>query len=562
MNPQSLMVRTLDKLIFPIIFVLLVVYINYAVIMGKSFFILILIAVPMLALLLKRTPSRAYNFAAEILLLSVYIIFATYLGIAALAAESFVIIMIFVGMLLPVFFTRPKVSTYIFIGLLLFFTNVAVGMRESFNYYSRGEGLLPFNLSFVEIFIWIISFSIIIQVILGDRRFKSGVNIVPCNMNKYFLAFIFIFGFYVIWGVATGVPPSRIFHRRGVINVINMAAMVFVMLYVFKTERSLDQFKKFFIIFAVCKAIWAFLRFFFLKGDPTNMYAWATIGGVPYGIKRITAWDIAENLIFGIAAFYLLWTLSIQGERLSRNKKLLFFVLGIICIFDIAFSYRRAAWGGLAIIIGWFFLCLPIKKRVVIGIPTVILCVFLLSAVIATRAGGVGVFHDIKSKESGDVTVKEGRFVELFIAWQSVKHNPLFGLGPWGKYKQFIGYSEEELYLPPNDLVHSGIGHMVLKMGLIGGYLLISFFYKYFQFWLKKRKELSSEIRGFAEASFAGVLFLIPEFLFAGPIVEFRTMVLLGICFAIPYISYYVYCQTDSMKNFIADSMSKGQTRR
>lgn len=538
MKIQSSIVRLSTKLILPIVFVLLVAYFDYAIIMTQSYLIYILLAILFLALLFVRTASPVYSYAGKLLLLSVLILFSIHFSLLIPKVENFIIVVVFLALLLPVFITQPIITTYIFLALLLFFSYPGVNATKVFNLYDRGTGQLPFNFVLIEVFLYIIALSIVIKEIAGGKRFISGVNLIPCNLYKYFLAFNIIFGFYILWGIATGVPPSHIFSLRGVINITNMSIFIFIMLYIFRTGKDFERVKNFFIIFIALKGIWGLLRFLLLNGDPANMYAWATEGGVPYDIKVITFWDIGDNLTMGVCAFYALWALLFSGNEISRSKKFFFLTVAVICIFDIVFSYRRAAWGGLLILSTWLFLCLPQVKRLVFGVPVLILCATLLIGVAAKRGSqGHGIFHDVRSEKTGEITAKEGRFVELNMAWQSIKKNPIFGKGPWGKYARS---DESEIGIPSN-LVHSAIVHMGLKMGLIGVLLFISFFYKYVQFWLTRRKELPLETRGFAEASFAGVLFLIPEHLFATSIIEFRTMVLFGFCMAVPYIHYYLY---------------------
>ncbi len=544
MNLQSSIIHISIKLILLMAFVLLVAYFDYAIIMRQTYLVYIWLAVLLLAMLFIKKTSQAYSYATKLSLLSVYIIFSIYFGILLLTSTNFNILMVFIFLCLPVLFIQLKFTTYIYLTLIFFFSWVGVGHSGIENIYSRGAGTLPFHLSFPSIFLYLIAIIIVIKEILEGGKFTSKANFIPCNLYKYFLAFNIVFGLYCIWGIFTGVPPSLILNRRGTINVTNMTILVFVMLYVFRTEKDFKLLKNFFITFVAFKSIWGFYRFLFLRGDPVNMYAWATLGGRPYGIDVITFWDIGDSLILGVCAFYALWAFFFYGEGVSKSKKFFYLTVAIICLLNIVFSYRRAAWGGLVFLVTWLFLCLPVKKRLTIGVLILICCAILLAGVVSKRGDeekGFGVFHDVQSKGTGEVTVKEGRFFELYIAWQTIKKSPIFGTGPWGKYKQRVGLSEEEYYLPASDLVHSAIVHMGLKMGLIGVFFYISFFYKYVQFWLTRRNELPLEIRGFAEASFAGVLFLVPETIFATSIIEYRTMVLTGFFLAIPYLNYYLY---------------------
>ncbi|MBI4707264.1 MAG: O-antigen ligase family protein [Candidatus Omnitrophica bacterium] len=545
MRFQSTIFRLSNKAVLLFGFIVLVAYLVYAIIMKQAYLAFSLLAVFFFLILFTKTTSTVYRYANKLFLLSLYILISIYTYIIFLGADAFKALMLFIILMIPLLFTRLKITTYIYLALILLFEQVGTDYTgKAFNLYDKGRGMLPFELSLVNVLLLFIAVSIIIHKIILYPRKGFNHESFSCNLYKYFWIFNLLFGCYVIWGIVAGIPPSQIFHRRGVINIVNLGVFVFVMLNIFRADKDYERVKNMFMGFVAIKAFWGLVRYIFLKGDPVNMYAYATYDGKAIGLKKITFFDVTDNLMLGIGAFYALWMLVNSKSRLSRSSTLFYSSVAIICIFDIVFSYRRAAWGGLVMSLAWFFLNMPMRKRIAIGIPAGILCIVLLSNAASQRFGegeGLGaIAPDIVSKKSGGVTADEGRFLEIKTAWQTIKKNPIFGMGPWGKYKAIRLSKRVDLGLPTN-LVHSSVFHLWLKMGLIGVLVFIAFFYKYVQFWLTRRREMPLEIRGFEEAAFAGFLFLIPEIFFATIIIEYRTMALLGLCFAIPYIGYYLY---------------------
>jgi hypothetical protein len=54
---------------------------------------------------------------------------------------------------------------------------------------------------------------------------------------------------------------------------------------------------------------------------------------------------------------------------------------------------------------------------------------------------------------------------------------------------------------------------------------------------LKHRRTLAGNARLIADAGFAGFLFWIPTLLIGTPIIEFRTMLLIGLTLAMPFVA-------------------------
>ncbi len=531
MKLQPTIGRFLSNLFFIIFIVFMVTYYVYAFLVGQTHIIIyIWLAVLVLSIFLTRVTSAANRSATKLLLISVYAILSVHFVIMIIRSEMFKVSLILILLCIPILFIRLKATTYIYLAMILIFQASRSFWEETI--YDRGRGLLPVSLSFMNLFLFFIAGSVVVKEIIYGTKFSSESRFVPCNLYKHLLGFNILFGFYAMWGLVSGVMPDSIFYNKGVINLTNMTILIFIILYLFRTEKDFERLKNFFMTCVAVKAVWIVYRFIFMTGDPGNIYKWATKKNKPYGIAEVTMFDIGDALVLGTGVFYALWSLLFD-KSLSRNKRLVYVVVIILSIYNMIFSYRRTIWGGFVILLTWLIFSLPAKKRLMMGIPLLLISLVLLSGVISKRSGQLGLFEDIRSESTGEITTEEGRFSELDKAWQVIKKNPFVGVGPWAKFTNQYGSL--------TTVVHSSIIYVWLKLGLIGILLYISFYYKYVQFWLTKRKQLPLESRGFAEAAFAGFLFLMPTILFSPLINEFRTMSLLGLCIAIPYIGYHTY---------------------
>ncbi|TAN41247.1 MAG: O-antigen ligase domain-containing protein [Nitrospirae bacterium] len=433
----------------------------------------------------------------------------------------------------PFFLVQPKFLLYFFIVIVLFFPNVGYGVSEQesvLNIYWKGTGV--FHFSIVNMLLWLVFIFALFQK--GLKKQEWGY----CNLYKLFLLFNGLFMLFILWGIGKGISIWDATSYYGVINVTNMTLLVIAMLVFVNKEEELDQLKLIFIVSVTVRGIWGIIRFFFFGGDPANPYA--TLEKISV---KVTFFDIGDSLIACIALFYAAWVLMNKHNG-SSKKATLFYLVVIICLFNIVFSYRRTGWLGLVFAALWFATSVTKGKRLVFLASALSIFIPVLSIVSLGRFGlqkGEGVlrlFPDVFARGSFNYT--QGRFVELYMAIKTIKNNLLFGVGPWGGYQQmsniliFGGFEGFGMF------THSAVIHMLLKMGVIGLLVFLAMFIGYAYFWITKRYTLSSGTRGFAEASFAGFLFFVPDMLLGTPIIEFRHMALLGFCIAIPYISYNI----------------------
>jgi hypothetical protein len=85
--------------------------------------------------------------------------------------------------------------------------------------------------------------------------------------------------------------------------------------------------------------------------------------------------------------------------------------------------------------------------------------------------------------------------------------------------------------------VHSGFGHLILKSGFAGLLLFLALLASFVVHVLRTRPRLVGNSALLADAGLAALLFWIPTLLVGTPVIEFRTMLLIGLGLALPYLA-------------------------
>ena len=127
------------------------------------------------------------------------------------------------------------------------------------------------------------------------------------------------------------------------------------------------------------------------------------------------------------------------------------------------------------------------------------------------------------------------RFYELETAAHSLQDNWLWGLGSWGQFfdlENLLDYHFGEF-----DYVHSGFGHLLFKTGVIGLVLFSALLMTFLWHIMRHRPHYRGNHALLADAGLAGLLFWLPTLLVGTPIIEFRTMLLLGFTLALPFLA-------------------------
>ena len=185
---------------------------------------------------------------------------------------------------------------------------------------------------------------------------------------------------------------------------------------------------------------------------------------------------------------------------------------------------------------------LPWQRRVVFGgmgtvaviaAAAVLLRERLQANAMALPGGGflASLLYDVGPQRATDTS----RFYELEAAAHSLQGSWLFGLGSWGSFRG----NEEALdyHFGKFDFVHSGFGHLVLKSGVAGLLLFVALLAAVVLHYGRTRPSLRGNSALLADAGMASLLFWLPTLLVGTPVIEFRTMLLIGLTLAMPYLA-------------------------
>ncbi|MBX9604814.1 MAG: O-antigen ligase family protein [Gammaproteobacteria bacterium] len=418
-------------------------------------------------------------------------------------------------------FTRPANAIYAYLIVLFFFPNVSWGVAagvEAMNLYHRGTGYFYFSI--VNLYLYGL---VVLGIYLWGRH-NPAVD--ACNIRKYFLFLLMLFMVQVLIGTMENVPITKILSVRGTINTVNLGLFTMVLIRAINSPREVQRLASLILMCATVRGIFGMGRYLFFGGDIANVYDNVQKLGI-----KLTFFDINDGLVACLAAFIAAWRLF--DKAVSASRKPLYLALVLLEIAIVALSYRRTGWGGLALAAVLFCFMQPVRLRIALLAGGVGLGGLGLTALIARRfaklshgkdVGGM-LFYDIKG-------VKDGRFAELYQAFQTVAEHPVFGVGPWG------GYGPGPVQ---REFMHSGFLHMWLKSGLVGLLPFILMFLAFAWFGWSRRRDVPWSHRDTFGAGMAGILFMVPTLFTGTPIIEYRTMQIMALCMALPYLTYGVF---------------------
>ena len=416
---------------------------------------------------------------------------------------------------------RPTYAAFAYLTVLFCFPTVNWGLAQgvdALNLYNRGTGLLYFSI--VNVYL----FGLFALSLVYGARHSPGL--MACNLRKYFVFFLALFLIQAAFGAAQGIAPAAILKQRGTINLVNMGLIAVLLIRLVGTPYAANQLANLILTCGVLRGLFGFARFIFSHGDISNVYQ--NLQGI--GIK-LTFFDINDSLLACMSATIATWRLL--DRETPKKYRAFYAAILLLEIFICAFSYRRTAWGGMVLAATLFCFLQPLRTRMALLAVGIAAGGAGLTVLIYQRFGHFsnkrGVFDMFFYDVSG--SVKEGRFAELNNAFLTVIQHPTFGVGPWGGYG-------------PNgalEYMHSGIMHVWLKSGLVG---LIPFLLLFASFWLFCKQRHRAIPRPFQALFWTGatsLLFVAPNILMGTPIIEYRTMQMMGICLALPYIAYGVF---------------------
>lgn len=423
----------------------------------------------------------------------------------------------------------PRLVVTAFIVVLFIFSSSTWGQIEVENtIYDRGTGLFTFPLLALLL--------IVAGVAAAVRKLANPHNpTLAVPLGRYLAAFGFMMLAHIGLGLMSGVDILDILHNNGIINLIYMLVFVAMVTMAFNTETDKRNLLLLFLALAAIRAVFGLGRYVLFGGDTANPYK----NFESLDIK-IFYFDIADNFVAALAAFCIAWLLTSPGVRLSLFKRMALYALLALEIAAVALSFRRSSLIGLALMFGLLFLRLPWRRRLLVsalGLAalSVAMAIFFEHRLQFNTGDKGGMLASLLYDVAPDKGITQSRWYELYAAAQSMGSNWLFGLGSWGTYEGDRGILD--YHFGKLDFVHSGFGHIVLKTGVAGLALFLAMLGAFASCYLRSRKRLSGNSRLLADAGFAGFLFWIPTLLVGTPLIEFRTMMLIGLTLAMPFVA-------------------------
>lgn len=415
--------------------------------------------------------------------------------------------------------------------LLFYFPNASWGLVErgaGTNFYTRGTGTFYFSA------INVMLFGLAIQAFFA-RRFAAPL-IARHNLGVPAWLFGLLLAGNLVLGLALDhVRWFQLIAYGGLLNVFNFMLVFYVLMAVLREPRDLDRFMNLLLFCVVTRGLWGLFRFAALGGDPANFYA-----NFQKIEVRLTFFDINDSLLAMMALLLVLWRL-VHQPGLPWRMRAGYWGVVLLELFIIVFSQRRSAWGGLVLVGGLLVLVLRGRWRWGLLASSVLVGLPVLAYKMVKRAGHTGhgsllerMLPDVV--QNGQFSFTTGRFAELYAAWLSLKHQPLFGLGAWGRYDGFR-FSDLAWHQGDFSWMHSGLLHIVLKTGLVGLAIMLALFWLHCRFLRRVGPTLPTAERGVLLVGAAGTLFMLPTWLIGTPVIEYRTMQLLALCLALPYLA-------------------------
>ena len=432
-----------------------------------------------------------------------------------------------------------RYAIYPYLAVLMFFTagnyGVVTNGAMTSTIYSRGTGVLFFG--FVNLYLYWLGMVVLFNMLWHKRSPPVA------GVRKYLLFFVLLYFVYICFGLYFKQPFFLIISQTGVLNVFNMTVFVYVMLRVFNDQKSVDELIRFFLVCAMVRGIFGLVRFAFFGGDPANYYANFQDINV-----KLTFFDINDSIIAGMASFLSAWRLFDRDPADTPRARLMYWAMLVVGILVILFSYRRTAWLGLippALLLVWwhrqrinFFLAIPVIVMIMGGI---------LMLWLARFHGDAGHHADLlamlfpDATASGHFSLKSHRFFELRLALDTLRQHWLVGVGPWGLY-QWSWNPDVNFHNGVFNFVHSAILHVWLKTGLIGLTLFVAALLASTVAAFHALKQINvPRWRGLAMTGFVGLTLFMPDILFGTPIIEYRTMQVMGFVLVLPYLARYAF---------------------
>ncbi len=425
---------------------------------------------------------------------------------------------------------RPIVPLLLYITVFFIFAQSSYGSLDLYRsnpVYARGTGQVFFPLLYWGLLI------ILAWTWLG-RAFSFEKSPPMPAVLGWLLAWLALLVAHVVVGAVNDVEISESLNGNGFVSVAWMAPLVLLMVWAGAGRKPapLLLVARLLVLASLFKAAFGLGRWAFLGGDPANIYANAEKLNI-----RLTYFDIADNLVLILGVAVALSLLLVKrSDKRSKPWDLVYIVTVVASLVCIMLSYRRTAWGGVVLVMVYFFIHMQPRWRVPLAMAGVPLVLVGLGIVMGQRLNWregnplERFFFDMVSSSTG---FEGTRVLELRLAWEAFANSPIVGIGSWGKYasSKLIPWQDP---VSAGSFLHSGLLHLVMKAGVLGLVLTGGLFWAFARQARSAAAASSAEERALVMAGVAGLLFMVPDFLFGTPIPQIRTMQLLAFCMGLP----------------------------
>ncbi len=414
-----------------------------------------------------------------------------------------------------------------FAAILCLFSSSTWGqLQEENTLYARGTGLFVFSL--LNLLLWVAASATAMRA-LSDRQ-----RLLPPSPFPAFVAvFVLLLLAHLTLGFMADIEALTVLGYNGLLNVLNMALFSLLLLAAIRNEQQRRRLLLMLLGLAALRAVYGLARYQFYGGDTANPYRNFEKLDI-----RLVYFDIADNYIAALAAFCIAWLLLMPAVRMSLFRRALLLGMLMLEVATVALSFRRSSLVGMGLMFIVLLWQLPWQRRIVsagvgmIAMTTGAATLMRERLQFNTRQEGFlsSLLYDVGPQRATEVS----RFYELEAAAKSLEGHWLFGLGSWGS---FTGNQDAlDYHFGKFDFVHSGFGHLILKSGFAGLLLFMALLFACIRHYLKVRPALRGNSALLADAGLAGLLFWLPTLLIGTPIIEFRSMLLIGMTLALIYL--------------------------
>lgn len=458
-----------------------------------------------------------------------------YLGSLYLGAAVASVVWVAVGMVYPRLLVLPLLLVLAAFPSSSQLTSEAIG----FDVYGKGSGYLFFSLYEITIIAAALCIAMRSWFARAGQsaawRVAPGtpLPVVPGNTLAlyYWLMALLVAGHALNSLLTPNEPVLAQIGRSGVTYLLLQGLFVVALVGAVDSRRALRQTMLLVGAAIALRMGWGALRYVALGGDPSSFYE---SGG---STLKITFWDINDSIWAVLLASALIW-LAATKERWSLLARWAAFGLALLCFAIVALTARRTAQGGAVLallVLAWL---LPRGKRwwvVVLFAATLPLAAYKLQSRSDDNRSWFQKIFNAEQKGLYELDPRRQRFYELKTAMQTVAKHPIVGVGPAGEFNppSHIGL---EYHRGNYHFVHSGFVHVLLKTGVVGLAIFCGLLLAYLAALRRQWLDAPAHYRVYLVASACSFAAAFPNLVFGTPMIESRTMFLMGLGFALPLL--------------------------